>query len=106
MDAKKFTPAEVKAVKWLVGLSDAAREKIEYHWDQYRVCDSAIPLSAVEAIVDAKNASPRDPENKFFAKIYKQTPEKIEAMLLRRVGIFLSRLKMQARCIGALIVSF
>ena len=97
VEAKKFTPAEIKATKWLVGLNANARSKVEYHWDQYRVEHSAIPLNVVEGCLDAEDASPRDPGNEVFAGIYKVTPEKIEAMLLRRIGIFVSRLKAQAR---------
>ena len=78
-------------------LSANARSKIEDHWDQYRAQRSALPLNVVEDCLDAEDASPRDPGNAVFARIYKVTPAKIEAMLLRRIRIFMSRLKAQAR---------
>ena len=110
VEAKKFTPAEMKVTKWLFGLCPDARKIVEYHWSIYKVAESAIPLNAVEAFLDAENAAPREPANKLWAKIYTQTPEKVEAWLMRRIGIFQSKVKAEAcscllaRCICALIV--
>ena len=99
LQSKQFSPMEQTAVKWLCRLTPESRSRLEYHWAQFRVTDSALPLAKLAALAEAHvSVVLRDPENNFFKEIFAWSDDKVQCMLVRVTGIWNYKLKMAVLC--------
>ena len=101
-EGKKFTRNEVLAVKWMSTLSKSALAKIDYHWAQFRVSESALPLTRIATVMDSESRSVREATSDEFRSIYSSTDDKVEAFLHRTIGVFHNKLKQAANTVRSL----
>ena len=99
VQAKQFSPMEQTAVKWLCQLTPQSRARLEYHWAQFRVADSALPLARLATLADAHLSVPLcDPENNLFKELFTCSDDKVQCMLVRATGIWNYKLKKAVIC--------
>ena len=76
-------------MRWIAGLSDGARDKLEYHWNVYKVAESALPVAKVATMLEVQSQSQHEASTDQFKDIFAPSPEKIEAFLHRIIVIVL-----------------
>ncbi len=102
-EGRKMSDLEVSAVKLLPMLTDAGVTKLEYHWQQYPVETSAIPLSklATPAMMNGTKVPASSVQDTaaqaLWTTILAPSPEKREAVLARRIGVFIYHIKDASR---------
>ena len=81
----------------LLKLPDAGAKAIKYHYQNYKVHTSALPVSRLAGYLNADKNIPyhgSDPAGKpFWQQVYSQTPEKLEALVHHDIGVFTHNLK-------------
>ena len=73
------------------------QRKIEYHWSQFRVADSALTLSKLSGAAFLNGCTPKNTEDPLWTEIFATTPEKREALVTYWVGVYVGNLKNAAR---------
>ena len=96
-ETKVLSDKEAAVVKVLPLQTPQCLAKLEYHWQQYRVQDSAFPLMVLSCPAFISGTKPKDGGNQLWAEICSTSPEKREAMVTRRIGIFVNNIKAHAR---------
>ena len=106
---QSISDLEEKVIKIIPGQTEALRRKLAYHWQNFKVAESGVPLSfvtndawlygtkaAVSSVAASSVAAPNvqgvGPSD-LWLKILAVTPEKRQFCIQRRMGIFLKGLK-------------
>jgi hypothetical protein len=93
-EAKKMTKNEATTVRWLCTLSPAAKQKLQYHWNCYKVSDSALPLSKMVQLISAIDENHSNAaEGSQMRDVLAPNAVKIEALINRNIGVFVWKLK-------------
>ena len=98
-EAAKISSEELAFMLYYPDQCQDFLQLLEYHWHNYKVRESAVPLkrlSLIDLSPDLKpKRCPRD--NKLFEKIYTWTPEQNYYWLLREIGVFTKNIKEHMR---------
>ena len=100
-DTRKFTSLEVGAVQVMPLLPEAAQKKLEYHYQTFDVESSAWTLQKLAAPALRYGTKPTQrsvsemPADalQLWTSVLTPSPEKREANIARRIGIFLFKIK-------------
>ena len=101
-ETRKFSYLEVKAVKLIPTLTQAAKDKLAYHYQAYDVESSAWPLSKLAAdamsngtrVQRSGGANPLPAEAaEFWTAVCSASERKKEANIARRIGVFIFKIK-------------
>jgi len=101
-ESRRFTPLEYDAVQVMPLLPEEGQNKLEYHYQTFDVESSAWPLQKLASPAMREGTKPtRGSANDILAPdalqlwnaVLSPTPRKREANLVRRIGIFIFKLK-------------
>ena len=92
-EARRLSPMESNVLKSLPSQTEGCQRHIEYHWQAFRVQDSALTLSKLSSSAFLIGCKPMEQANKLFSEIYTMNSHTQEAMVTYWVGTFNHNLK-------------
>ena len=90
---QSISDLEEKVIKIIPAQTEACQSKLSYHWQNFKVAESGVPLRYVTNDAWLHGTKPRDGGNSLWAQIQAVTPEKRQFCVQRRMGIFLKNIK-------------
>jgi len=69
------------------------QQKIAYHWQNFKIDESALPYSQLSSDAWLFGTKPRDSANALWSTIQAASPEKRQFSVQRKIGVFLKALK-------------
>ncbi len=90
---QSISELEEKVIKLIPSQTEACQNKLAYHWQNFKVAESAVPLGAVTNDAWLYGTKPRDGTNASWVQIQLVTAEKRQFCVQRRIGIFLKNIK-------------
>lgn len=97
---QSISELEEKVIKIIPSQTDALQEKLAYHWQNYKVAESGVPLSYITNDAWLYGTKPRDASNAAWAQIQLISAEKRQFCIQRRIGIFLKNIKEETQFKG------
>ena len=90
---QSISDLEEKVIKIIPAQTDACQAKLAYHWQNFKVAESGLPLRFITNDPWLYGTKPRDGSNELWARIQTVTPEKRQFCVQRRMGIFVKNIK-------------
>jgi hypothetical protein len=80
-------------VKLLPLQTEECQRKIEYHWQNFKIAESALPLTGLANDAWISGTKPKDADNTVWLAILAVNPDKRAATVHKRIGVFVRNLK-------------
>jgi len=90
---QSISELEEKVIKLIPSQTEACQKKLAYHWQNFRVAKSGVPLSAITNDAWLYGTTPRDGTNALWVQVQLVPLEKRQFCVQRRMGIFLKGIK-------------
>jgi hypothetical protein len=92
-DRKLLSDAEIQVVKLFPLQTEECQRKIEYHWQNFKIAESALPLTGLANEAWISGTRPKDAQDTVWLAILSVSPDKRAATVFRRIGVFVRNLK-------------
>ena len=92
-DRKLLSDSEIQVVKLLPLQTEECQRKIEYHWQNFKIAESALPLTGLANDAWISGTKPKDADNTVWLAILAVNPDKRAATVFKRIGVFVRNLK-------------
>jgi predicted CopG family antitoxin len=96
-ERKLVTRLEADVVEVLPLQTEECQNKIEYHWQNFKPTESAIPLHYLGNKAWTHGSVPRPVSSTLWKEIQRPTPDKRAACVFRWIGVFIANIKNAAR---------
>ena len=96
-DRKNISEGEAAVVKILPAQTEECRNKIEYHWQNFKTQESALTLGHLSDKAWLQGTTPKNQTDALWKEILKGSPDKRASCVFRWIGIFVTNLKNAAR---------
>ena len=90
---QSISDLEEKVVKIIPAQTQALQNKLAYHWQNFKVSESGVPLSCLTNDPWLFGTKPRETSNALWVQVQLVTPEKRQFCVQRRIGVFLKNVK-------------
>ena len=103
LEGKRISRNELAAMQLLIKLPEQAVKAIKYHFQHYKVHQSALPVSRLAAVFSAdKNIQLVNPSSATWKDVFAMNQSKLEAMVWHEIGVFANNIKSNA-CLKKLL---
>ena len=92
-NTKQLSDLETKIIKIFPLQTKVVQEKIAYHWQNFKIDESALPYSQLSVDAWLYGTKPRDATNALWVNIQACSPEKRQFSVQRKIGVFLKGLQ-------------
>ena len=96
-DRKNISDGEAAVVKILPAQTEECRNKIEYHWQNFKIQESALTLGHLSDKAWLQGTTPKNQIDVLWKDILKGSADKRASCVFRWIGIFVANLKNAAR---------
>ena len=83
---------ESKVIRILPLQTQSLQQKIAYHWQNFKIDESALPYGHLSTDAWLYGTKPRDATNALWSLIQAASPEKRQLSVQRKIGVFLKGL--------------